>query len=265
MRMPVRALCVLTACSALAGVASGSAEAREPFDVFVSTLHSPFLRTSDTYVRTRPGGSIRVTDVLVHNVGPARAPATTVGFSWKKDGAIVATVSVRAMGAGERRTSGPVRVPLPARDGRYYMWLCADTPRAGPPERRDNNCLKVYRLVIVNRKSGSPNPGGTVLLDVAPISWNFGSVAPGTSSEAQNFTVRNLGEGDTGPGSVVIAGGGSGAFEIGSNGCNPGLSGTSACRIRVTFTPPAPGSYPAELVVTFAKGELRVSLSGTGG
>ena len=76
--------------------------------------------------------------------------------------------------------------------------------------------------------------------------------------------MRNLGPGDTGPGSVVIAGSGSGAFEIGSNGCPPGRDGTSACRIRITFIPPAPGSYSAELVVTFDRGELRVPLSGTG-
>jgi len=101
-------------------------------------------------------------------------------------------------------------------------------------------------------------------LDVSPTSWNFDSVPSGSSSEAQNFTVRNLGPGNTGPGTVVIDGSGAGAFEVGSNGCPPGLNGTSACRIRVTFTPPAPGSYSAELVVTFDRGELRVPLSGTG-
>ena len=262
MGVSARALCVLTACSAIAGVAAAPAEAREPFDFTVTGYLGPFTKNNDPYVRTRPGGSVRLDHVWVKNHGPGRAPATTVAFRWGKTGAIAETVTVSAMNSGENRDIGRVRVPLPARNGRYYMWICANTPPADAPERRADrrNCTKIHRLVIVRRK-----PGGNVLLDVAPTSWDFGSVAPGTSAEAQNFTVRNLGEGSTGPGNVAITGAGSGAYVIGSNGCTLGLSGTSACRIRVTFTPPASGSYPAELVVTFAKGELRVPLTGTGG
>ncbi len=265
MGVPVRALCVLTACSAIAGVAAAPAEAREPFDVYITRVDSPFLDRAGAYVRTRPGGHVRINTVWIRNRGPATAPRTEVGFRWKKDGAIVETISAHRMDPGDSQITFGGRVPFPAHNGRYHLWVCADTPRAGPPERRADNCLKQRRLVIVRRKRPSPNPGGTVLLDVAPTSWDFGTVAPGTSAAAQNFTVRNLGTGDTGAGSVVIAGGGAGAYAIGSNGCDPGLSGTSACRIRITFTPPAPGSYPAQLVVAFARGEVRVPLSGSGG
>jgi hypothetical protein len=258
MGVPVRALCVATACAAIAGVAGAPAQAREPFDVFTAFWSTPFVK-NEPYVRTRPGGSIRFNWVDIGNRGPGRAPATTVGFRWKETGAIVETASVGAIDGHGSRKSGPARVPLPARNGRYHLWVCANTPRVDAPERRyHDNCNRLLRPVIVRR----PAP---VLLDVAPTSWNFGSVASGSSSEAQNFTVRNLGPGYTGPGSVVIAGAGSDAFEIGSNGCTPGLRGTSACRIRVTFTPPTPGSYSVELVVTFQRSELRVPLTGAGG
>ena len=211
------------------------------------------------YVRTLPGGSVRFDHFQIVNLGSGRAPATTLGFRWKKKGAIVKKVSVPAIDAHARWESHPVRVPLPARNGRYYLWACANTPPVKAPERnRYDNCTKLPHLVIVDR-------GASVLLDVAPTSWNFGSVAPGTSAEPQNFTVRNLGPGDAGAGAVSIAGNGAGAFDIPTNGCIQGLSGTSACRIRVTFTPPAPGSYAVDLVVTFPKGgELHVPLTGTG-
>ncbi len=266
MSVPIRALCVLTVCSAVAGAAPGHAAARDPFDVTVTQVVSPFLdRWDDPYVRTRRGGYVAIRKVRIRNRGPAPAPNTKVGFRWKQDGAIVKTLSVPRMNRGNERWTGSGRVPFPARNGRYHLWICADTPPAGPPEYRGGNCSKQRRLVIVRRTRPAPNPDGTVQLDIAPTSWDFGSVSPGTSAEAQNFTVRNLGTGDTGPGTVVITGAGSSAYEIGSNGCNPGLSGTSACRVRITFTPPAPGSYPAELVVTFPKGELRAALSGSGG
>jgi hypothetical protein len=267
MGVPVRALCVLTVGSAIAWVAPGQAEARESFDLLMASWSTPFAKKREPYVRTRPDGSIGFDWVWVWNRGPGRAPPTTVGFRWKERGAIVQTVRVSAIDARtSSRRSRPVRVPLPVRDGRYHLWLCANTPPVDTSERRrDDNCEKMPRLVIVRRTRPAPNPNGTVLLDIAPTSWDFGSVAPGTSAEAQNFTVRNLGTGYTGAGNVAITGAGSGAYEIGSNGCDPGLSGTSACRIRITFTPPAPGSYPAELVASFAKGEVRVPLSGSGG
>jgi hypothetical protein len=267
MGLPVRALCVLTVCSAIAWVAPGQAEAREPFDIVLTHYDSPFLNTSKPYVRTRPGGSIRFDTLRVANTGVGDAPATTVSFRWTKTGASVKTAAVKALDSGQGRKIGPVRVPLPTRNGRYHLWICVNTPPVDAPEfRGHDNYYKVFqRLLIVRRTRPAPNPNGTVLLDIAPTSWDFGSVAPGTSAEAQNFTVRNLGTGYTGAGNVAITGAGSGAYEIGSNGCDPGLSGTSACRIRITFTPPAPGSYPAELVASFAKGEVRVPLSGSGG
>src|SRR4051794_40303846 len=97
MRVRIRAIWVLTACSTLATVAVAPAEAREPFDVLIDHVESPFFENDDTYVRTRPGGAIRIAQVFVHNFNRQRAPATKVGFRWTKDGPIVETVSVRAM------------------------------------------------------------------------------------------------------------------------------------------------------------------------
>jgi hypothetical protein len=263
MRVPVRALCVLTACSAIAGVAAAPAEAREPFDVALSNYSAHYPNANHEpngpYVRNRPGGSVKFDRFSVVNLGPGRAPATTFAFRWKKKGANVKTVSVGALDDHARWESRPVRVPLPSRNGRYYLWACANTPPVKAPERnRNDNCSKLPHLVIMDRQA-------PVLLSVAPTSWDFGSVPVGTSAEAQNFTVRNLGPGDTGSGGAFVAGSGAGAFDIPTNGCIAGLSGTSACRIRVIFTPFAAGSYTEDLVITFPRGgELRVPLTGTG-
>ena len=267
---------VIGSAMAVAGSAAGQ-PLTVSYDLFILKANSRFFEESDPYVRTQPGGRVVFGRIYVRNIGQARAPATRVGFRWyqlRDDdrplrlGPVVQTVRVGAIQPGEqRRTDANVRVPLPTKNGRYRIRVCANTPAIRRPESpRNNNCSDLRRRVIIRREFGTPDPGQSVLLESSPPSGQFGQVLAGTQASPINFTIRNRGRGSTGPGSATVGGRDPGMFRVDSNGCAGGLNGSSSCRLSAVYAPPqgASGSHEAVLQVTFSGGaSLNIPLSGS--
>ncbi|QHN03510.1 choice-of-anchor D domain-containing protein [Granulicella sp. WH15] len=99
---------------------------------------------------------------------------------------------------------------------------------------------------------------------LTPASVNFNSVATGSSSAAQTFTLANHGNAALSISSISL--GGTKAFAVGSNNCGASLAAGSSCTISVTFTPSAVGSATATLTIADnAPGSPQSStLTGTG-
>ncbi|GAC1413800.1 MAG: hypothetical protein NVSMB57_09300 [Actinomycetota bacterium] len=121
-------------------------------------------------------------------------------------------------------------------------------------------------------------PGGTVsaalqgtgtvgTLSIAPASYDFGSV-PITAppSAPTQFTVRNIGDGNTGFVNASLGGANAADFVIVTNGCGgillmPGQT----CVVSVQFRPATAGAKSASLIASASPGGTATSsLSGTG-
>jgi hypothetical protein len=268
-------MAVAAPATAVAAPATGSLTVS--YDLFILKANSHFFEQSEPYVRTQSGGRVTFGRIYVRNIGEQPAPATRVGFRWRqlrddgtslRVGPVVATVRVGAIPlADQRHTDRPVRVPLPKKNGRYRIQVCANTPEIEKPESpRGNNCSDPRRRVIIRREFGTPDPGTSVLLESSPPSGQFGPVLAGTQSSPINFAIRNRGRGSTGPGTATIGGRDPAMFRVDSNGCSGGLSGTSSCRLSAVYAPPqaASGSYEAVLQVAFSGGAvINIPLSGS--
>jgi trimeric autotransporter adhesin len=84
---------------------------------------------------------------------------------------------------------------------------------------------------------------------LSPSSANFNSVATGSSSAAQIFTLANTGNAALAITSVSLGGASASAFAIASNTCGTSLAASSSCTISVLFTPTAVSSATATLTV----------------
>lgn len=100
---------------------------------------------------------------------------------------------------------------------------------------------------------------------------NFGSVAVGSTSNAQSITLSNTGTGPlviTMP--IATTGGASSMFTVTAGTCGsltPTLAGGASCALSVTFTPSASGAQSTTLRVISndAGSPTDVTLNGTGG
>ncbi len=95
-------------------------------------------------------------------------------------------------------------------------------------------------------------------------SANFNSVANGSSSAAQTFTLANAGNAALSITSVALTGANASSFQIAANTCGTTLAAGASCTIAVTFSPATTGSFTASLSVTDALGTQTSALSGTG-
>ncbi|WP_158944506.1 choice-of-anchor D domain-containing protein [Granulicella sp. S190] len=94
-------------------------------------------------------------------------------------------------------------------------------------------------------------------------SANFNSVATGTSSTAQTFTLANAGNAALSITSVALTGANASSFQLGADTCGTTLAAGGSCTIAVTFSPTSTGSFTASLSVTDAVGTQTSALSGT--
>jgi hypothetical protein len=95
-------------------------------------------------------------------------------------------------------------------------------------------------------------------------SANFNSVATGSSSAAQTFTLANAGNAALSITSVGITGANASSFQLGADTCGKTLAAAASCTVAVTFSPTSTGSFTANLSVTDALGTQTSALSGTG-
>ncbi|SHL25334.1 choice-of-anchor D domain-containing protein [Actinacidiphila paucisporea] len=92
-----------------------------------------------------------------------------------------------------------------------------------------------------------------------PGALNFGSVATGSTSPAQNVTVSN----PTGSAAAVSALSASGDFAQ-TNTCGSSVPANGSCTVAVTFKPTAAGERTGTLTVTAGGNTSTVTLTGTG-
>jgi hypothetical protein len=83
----------------------------------------------------------------------------------------------------------------------------------------------------------------------APTSVSFPNTATGQSA-GQTISVMSDGSASLDLSSMTLSGSGAAAYTLGADTCSgQQLPATIGCSVRVTFTPPAVGSYPASLLV----------------
>jgi PKD repeat protein len=108
-----------------------------------------------------------------------------------------------------------------------------------------NSTLVVYGLL------GTPAQG------VSPASYNFGTLATGTTAQT-SFVVTNTGGGEL-MGTVATAG----SFAIVSGG-SYALAGAGSTNVVVSFTPPSVGSFTTSVVYVSNGGDYTNAVTGSG-
>jgi trimeric autotransporter adhesin len=111
--------------------------------------------------------------------------------------------------------------------------------------------------------AASPPPAAPQAVLTAS-SANFNSVATGSSSAAQTFTLANAGNAALPITSVDLNGANASSFQLGADTCGTTLAAGASCTIAVTFSPATTGNFTASLSVTDALGTQTSALSGTG-
>jgi len=122
-----------------------------------------------------------------------------------------------------------------------------------------------------NRGSGSIGLSGTAatraLLQVAPASFAFGTVATGGSSPDATFTITNTGTETTGALAVTLGGAQVNQFTKPTDTCDTKtLAAAATCTVKVRFAPSAVGAATAAVTVTGAPGgTVVIPVGGSGG
>lgn len=99
-------------------------------------------------------------------------------------------------------------------------------------------------------------------LTINPTVRNFGSVADGETSPAEDFTVTN--SGDAGSQSGIISAAVTGEFTVVDNGCTASLGAGETCTVSVAFAPNGEGNRSGNLTVTAGDLSVSAALSGDG-
>ena len=103
------------------------------------------------------------------------------------------------------------------------------------------------------------------IISVTPISYNFGSVAVGSSSVAQTFTVSNSGGAGLVIGTITLAGTNPSEFGMLNDNCSGRtLAPSSTCTIQAIFSPASSAAKSANLSIPSNAPTLDVPLIGAG-
>ena len=110
-------------------------------------------------------------------------------------------------------------------------------------------------------------PVSPILATLAPTAINFGSVVVGPATSSQSVTLSNTGTSPLSLASIAIGGANASMFSQ-SNNCPASLAGDASCIISVSFSPIAPGTDTATIIVTDNSGGVTgstqsVALTGT--
>jgi hypothetical protein len=98
--------------------------------------------------------------------------------------------------------------------------------------------------------SGSAAPPAAFVL--SPATYDFGSIAQGSTTAQQTFTLTNTGGVASDTVSVSVAGPNAADFAIASNGCTAAVPGGGTCTFALTFTPSSPAAESAVVTVAAA-------------
>ncbi len=116
-------------------------------------------------------------------------------------------------------------------------------------------------LIVALSGTGTAPPAPQASL--TPSSADFGSIAAGSTSPAQTFTLSNTGNAALPVTSAALAGANAGSFTIAGNNCGTSLVAGGSCKLAVTFSPAAAGTDAAMLNITDSIGTQTAALTGT--
>jgi hypothetical protein len=85
---------------------------------------------------------------------------------------------------------------------------------------------------------------------LSPATYDFGSIAQGSTTAQQAFTVKNTGGTASGTASVAVGGANAADFVIASNGCTAPVPAGGTCSFSLTFTPSSTSAESATVTVT---------------
>ncbi len=116
-------------------------------------------------------------------------------------------------------------------------------------------------LIVALSGTGTAPPAPQASL--TPSSADFGSIAAGSTSPAQTFTLSNTGNAALPVTSAALAGANAGSFTIAGNNCGTSLVAGGSCKLAVTFSPAAAGTDAAMLNIIDSIGTQTAALTGT--
>ena len=106
----------------------------------------------------------------------------------------------------------------------------------------------------------SPPPVPVARVDIAPASFDFGSVIQGTVSAANSFLIRNSGDAAASLGSL----GATANFLLNSTNCGATLAAATTCTASVSFAPTSVGPASGTLSLSWNSSTASAALSGAG-
>ena len=242
------------ACSVIANQAGNANYSAAPTVTRSVTANGPLLSVSPASVDfgTVYQGSINIKTITLTSIGTAPVTINDPILSLVKGGNsnefLALSLCPRSLAVGRSCT-----VTIAFIAGPFY------TPQTAA-------------LQIMSNAPGSPQPVALTATVINPqafvnaSSLRFGTVKHGTNSTV-NVTLSNPGTTPLTLSSIGVTGSNTNAFAE-TNSCGSSLAAGASCSIAVKFTPPATGSFNANLTIVdnaqSCGGAQSISLSGTG-
>jgi hypothetical protein len=218
------------------------------------------LGVGSTQSSVAKGQSISVS-ATVANIGNA---SSTTGWKvdWYLSADTLASADDALLGSATAASitpSGSVlsgTFPVSVAPGSYYLIVKVDADNILSESSEANNVAVLRPAISVT---------GPAALTIAATSFNYGSVAAGSTSASATFTVTNPTPAASLPVSVSLAGSNPADFKIQSTTCSGiTLPSGATCTINALFSPAVSGSRSATIaVVQQASTTVSAALSGT--
>lgn len=170
---------------------------------------------------------------------------------------------------------GPPAPPPMCAEGEFS---CTTTCVPGSPYANGQQCTfsgtfapttlgpQSATITVCDNATGSPRTlvltgtGVPATTTLSPSSFDFGSIAVGSSSAPSAFLVKNPGSSEISISGPTV----SGPFQIASTTCAGSIPAESSCEVNVQYVPTIAGNESGVLSVETASGPLFAGLSGRG-
>jgi Abnormal spindle-like microcephaly-assoc'd, ASPM-SPD-2-Hydin len=208
--------------------------------------------TSLAFPTTSVGQTSAAQTVTVTNTGSGTVNLTSETFSGTNTASFIVSTKTcgTTLAAGTSCTISVEFKPVPV--GNLSANLSIADNATGSPQ-----------LV---KLTGTSTAASSFAVSLTPSSLTFASTATGTTSAAQNITIKNTGTGVVNLTSETLAGANPTSYLISANTCGASLAAAATCVVSIEFKPTTTGSLTASLsVADNATGSPQsASLTGTG-